>query len=101
MDFKLRIAQVSDSRAFNALLNSEGGQALYKAYFGQFSFSSLVEYSFSSLIYIGSAENVEDDICSAFMAINDCVSNNSDPDDVEKVIDELSPFVPLQVILTK
>ena len=97
MDFKLRNAQVGDSRAFNALLTSEGGQALFKAYFGQFSYSSLVEYGFSSLICIGTAENVEEDICSAFMAISDSISGNSDPDDVEKVIDELSSFIPLQV----
>jgi hypothetical protein len=40
--FELRRSEVEDARGFGDLVNSQGGQALFRATFGQFNFANLV-----------------------------------------------------------
>ena len=46
----IRSSTLEDIRAFNGLVNNSGGAVFYRATFGQFNFSSMVETSCISLI---------------------------------------------------
>lgn len=90
-------AQLEDTRSFNAAVASQGGLPLFKAIFGQFNFSSLIEFSFSALFFGKRVEGVEDDVCVSFIAVHENVSSTAEPDAAEKVVDELSHIFPAQI----
>lgn len=87
--FHLRRAEVEDSRGFSDLLNSQGGQTIFRATFGQFNFSNLVEYSYLSLSCLyGNEEFV------GFAAFND---SNAFSGEFDKHINALKTVVACNV----
>ncbi len=90
-----RDADVDDARAFTNLLSICGGVPLYRAMFGQFTYSALLEYSLSTF----GAFDGEDDtkVCYALAALNDSVSCSADPESFELVLNEIKPFLNVEV----
>jgi hypothetical protein len=84
-----------DSRAFTQMLNNCGGVPLYRAIFGQFTYSAILEYSLATY---GAFEG-EDDfrICHSMVALNDCASSTADQDSFVSVINELKPYINVEV----
>jgi hypothetical protein len=84
-----------DSRAFTQLLTNCGGVPLYRAIFGQFTYSAVLEYSLSTY---GAFEG-EDEfrMCHAMVALNDSSSPTADQDSFDAVIKELKPFLDINV----
>lgn len=97
-NIKVRKVDNEDSRHFTPLLNTLGGIGLFRAIFGQFSFSSLVEYCLTTLITIvNDGEGDEGEEAVAFISVNDNISSTADADLTEKMLTELSNFFPAQV----
>ena len=88
----VRRAEVEDGREFNILINSLGGQALFRALFGQYNFTSLVEYAHLSLIAMN-----EDDSCVCFAAFSDGSAGASDNIQFDELILQLSSIIPCRV----
>ena len=89
--YNIRRSEIEDSRGFSDLVNSQGGQALFRATFGQFNFSNLVEYSYLSLSVI-----VEEDQYIGFAAFNDL---NPVLGDFDQTINKLKDIIACNVIL--
>ena len=81
---QIRRAEIDDARVFNTLLNSQGGQALFRATFGQFNFSNLVEYSYFSIIC-----DVCEESCTGFASFNDANSINGEFDTTIETLQNL------------
>ena len=95
---KLRRGEQSDSRIFTGLINSSGGAPLFRATFGHFNFSTLLEYSYLTLIAISTNDDNEE-TCAGFLSINDSVSSSStEQDSFDKTIEALSDYIPVKVI---
>ena len=95
--FTYRDADVEDSRAFTNLLSSSGGVPLYRAMFGQFTYSAILEYSLTT---VGAFEGDDEaKTCYSLIALNDCVSCTADPDSFELVLSEIKPFLNVEVSL--
>lgn len=88
----IRRAEVEDGREFNALVNSLGGQALFRALFGQYNFTSLVEYSHLSLIAIN-----EEESCVCFAAFSDGAAGTTDIVQFDELLIHLSTIIPCRV----
>ena len=48
--YSIRRAEVEDLRMFSDLVNDQGGQAVFRATFGQFNYANLVEYTYLALV---------------------------------------------------
>lgn len=83
--YLIRRSEIDDSSGFNDLLNYQGGQALFRATFGQFSFINLIEYSCLSLCCYTS-----EDECIGFVSL-------SDSGDFDSSIKSLKGVVPCTV----
>ena len=86
MSILIRRAEIEDSKAFNTLINGQGGQALFRASFGQYNFSSLVEYSYLSMVAYA-----DDEICTAFASFSDSVSLAGEFDETIEALQEILP----------
>lgn len=96
-NIELRSGALEDNRAFNALLTNCGGLPLYRAIFGQFTFSAIVEYSLMTIAGIrGTGDDSE---CFSFLAVNDSTSCSSDADSFSTTLNELNQLVDVQVTL--
>ncbi len=69
---KYRRADFEDGNEFNNLVRNLGGATLFRAWFGQCNFLSVVEYSSSSIIAI---DEEDENKAIAFLALNDSISN--------------------------
>ena len=78
---------IDDGPAFTALINALGGQSLYRALFGQYNFTSLIEYTYLTI----SAKN-DDGALGGFVSLNDGLSGDEDPLDI--FLDKIKDFVP-------
>jgi len=87
--FQVRRAEVEDSRGFSDLINSQGGQTIFRATFGQFTFANLVEYSYLSL----SCTYGEEDFV-GFAAFNDL---NATSGEFDKHISALKTIIACNV----
>jgi len=97
MTYSVRCGEQNDARVFSALINASGGTSLFRATFGHFHFSALVEYSCLSLIALTTNDEKEE-ICSGFLAINDSISaTNTESDSFDRAIEELSNHLPVKV----
>jgi len=65
-----RRALVEDISTFNTLLNASGGPALFRATFGQYNYSMMVENSVAALISVVESEEK----CLGLLVINDSPS---------------------------
>ena len=82
---------VSDVRRFNGLINSTGGSAFFRATFGQFNFSVMVE---SSCICLA-AQVAGNDSCVGFLAVDDCPFIGKEGEAYDDTIDLIkSEFIP-------
>jgi hypothetical protein len=63
----IRSSALEDIRAFNGLVNNSGGAVFYRATFGQFNFSSMVETSCISLIAMAE----DNATCVAYLSVSD------------------------------
>lgn len=88
----IRRAEVEDGREFNILINSLGGQALFRALFGQYNFTSLVEYAHLSLVAMN-----EEDSCVCFAAFSDGSAGTSENIPFDELILQLSSTIPCRV----
>ena len=92
MSSTIRVATQDDIRLFSTMVQSTGGNPVYKANFGPFNFSNLIEYSLLCLI----ATSDDDSICTGFLAINDSPTIAGDVD-LDKAIETLSDIFPARV----
>lgn len=88
----MRSADISDGREFNSLVNTLGGANLFRAQFGQYNFTSLIEYAHMS-VYMPS----DDESCGAFAAFCDGQLNLSDGLSFDELLASLSELVPCRV----
>lgn len=94
---KIRRGEQSDSRIFTGLVNSSGGAALFRATFGHFNFSTLIEYSYLTLIALSRNDEGEE-ICVGFFCINDSISSSSTESDAfDRAVETLSDYIPVKV----
>ena len=91
-DLQIRRAEINDVVEFNGLLNSLDGVPLFKSIFGTFNYSNLIEYSHLSLIASHSGNY---DSALGFVSISD--SSNIDSFSFESSIEQLKPFLPVEV----
>lgn len=88
----IRPAVIEDNRNFNLLIKSLGGPNLFKALFGQYNFTSLIEYAYVSMVAIN--ENEE---CVGFVCFNDGIITWSDEGpSFDELIESLQQTVPCQ-----
>jgi hypothetical protein len=87
----IRKAVVDDVRAFNGLINSLGGTNLFRALFGQYNFTSIIEYSYLSLITILNDSSV------CFASFSDGLSNSTENISFDYIIEEISQIMPCRV----
>jgi len=85
-----RVALLEDIRTFNGLVNNSGGAVFFRATFGQFNFSSMVETSVCSLISM----NDTADTCLAYLSITDCPGIGKEGDAFDKTIKVIQEHVP-------
>ena len=88
----IRRAKIENVVEFNALISSLGRVPLFRAIFGQYNYSSIVE--FSHLTLLASCAN-EENVAVGFVSITDssCIDSLS----FESAILELKPFIPVEV----
>lgn len=58
-DYFVRLAEFDDVKELNELISSTGGPSIYKATFGAFNFSYVIEHSFLSVIATADTEENE------------------------------------------
>lgn len=80
-------ALIEDGSGFSSLVNGLGGQSLYRALYGPYNFTSLVEYSYLSLV-----SKSDDGVLGGFVSVNDGLPGDSEPFD--DFIEKLSISVP-------
>ena len=88
----IRRAEIEDVVSFNALVSSLGRVPLFRAIFGAFNYSNIVEYSHLSLIATCGSDA---DSAVGFVSIAD--SSTLDSLTFDTAIVELKPFVPVVV----
>ena len=91
-DLLIRRAEINDVVEFNGLLSSLGRVPLFKATFGAFNYSNIVEYSHLSLLATCGSE---DNSALGFVSITD--SSSVDSLSFENAILKLKPYLPVEV----
>ena len=85
-----RHATLEDVRSFNSLVNNSGGAVFFRATFGQFNFSTMVETSCVSMLSMSEST----DACLAYMCVTDCPSIGKDGDAYDKTLELIKDHVP-------
>ena len=88
MKSTIRRAEIDDARVFSSLISDNGGSSYVKSSFGQFNFSSLVEFSYISLIC------GDENKASSFCSFNDGSIVGGEPESFEEAMDEVKQLVP-------
>lgn len=88
----IRRAITEDAREFNALINQLGGPNVFRAQFGQYNFTSLVEYSHLALSAI-----TDDGSCGCFAAFSDGILSVGDNISFDDIILQLNDLLPCRV----
>lgn len=95
---EVRRAEFEDSKDITDAIGKTGGVSIYKATFGTYNLSSLIENSYLSLLSSCPTNDEQRNIVS-FMSVNDGLALlNSDPDAYSKVISALGNYIPATVI---
>lgn len=89
---QVRRSEAEDGRHFNNLVTNLGGPNVFRALFGQYNFTSLVEYSYYSLIGLN-----ENNQCGLFATFNDGMLTAQDNTPFHILVDALSDLVPCRV----
>jgi hypothetical protein len=88
----IRRAAVEDGREFNALVNQLGGPNVFRAQFGQYNFTSLVEYSHVSLF-----APTDEGSCGCFASFSDGILSVGDNLSFDEIINILNDLLPCRV----
>lgn len=88
----IRRANIDDGREFNALVNELGGTNVFRAQFGQFNFTSLIEYAHLSLY-----AKADDGSCGCFAAFSDGLLSVGENVSFDDILRSLSDLVPCRV----
>mmetsp|Transcript_25436 Transcript_25436/g.42865 ORF Transcript_25436/g.42865 Transcript_25436/m.42865 type:complete len:1363 (+) Transcript_25436:41-4129(+) len=88
----VRRSESEDGRYFNNLVTNLGGPNLFRALFGQYNFTSLVEYSYCSLIGLN-----ESDQCGLFATFNDGMLTTQDNVPFHELLDALTEVLPCRL----
>lgn len=91
-DVVLLTADFKHIQAFNQLVSVSGGLPLYKAIFGQFNYSTIVEFSYISLVYLPQ-DNIETSY--GFIAVNDSSYTLSSDDGFVDMFDAIKALLPI------
>lgn len=92
-----RRAEFDDCKELSEIIAKTGGVSIYKATFGTYNLSNMIENSYLSMLTMcpGGIEQ-KDTVC--FMSVNDGLSLiNTDPDAYSKIINGLSQYIPTTV----
>lgn len=92
-DFLIRRAEHDDILRFNFLISSLGRVPLFKATFGSFNYSSIVEYSHLSLL---AACGDDEESALGFVSISD--STLLESVSFDNAIFELQQYIPIEVM---
>ena len=96
----IRRCEFDDAKLLNTAVSNNGGLATYKASFGAFNFSSIIENSYLMLTANVTNED-ESETSINVMSLNDTVTlANSDSTAFTRAIDELKPYIPVTVRIT-
>jgi hypothetical protein len=87
----IRKASIEDNANFNSIVQACGGQPLLKSIFGQYNYSSLIEYSYLSIIATNEKGGV------AFASFNDGGINSGEMESFDELMDELRHCIPVKV----
>jgi hypothetical protein len=88
----VRRAEIEDAREFNALVNQLGGPNVFRAQFGQYNFTSLIEYSHLALF-----SPTDDGSCGCFASFSDGILSVGDNLSFDQIITTLSDLIPCRV----
>jgi len=98
---QVRRAEFDDCKELSELIMQTGGVSIYKATFGTYNLSSMIENSYLSIMSSHNHQTGEEDgVRSAvsFMSINDGLSViSTDPDAYNKVMHTISHYIPATV----
>jgi hypothetical protein len=86
----IRNADNEDIRTFNTLMNNNGGAVFFRATFGQFNFSTMVETSVISLV----AHATEDESMLGYISVTDSPLIGKEGDAFDRYIKSLQSFMP-------
>lgn len=83
-------AVVEDVSIFNTLLNASGGPALFRATFGQYNYSMLIENSIISLMSVAEVEEK----CLGFLVVNDSPTVSMENDTFCAMVASVNTYLP-------
>ena len=96
---QVRRAEFDDTKNLSELISQTGGVSIYKATFGTYNLSSLIENSYISVISTCQRQDSDgpgDTV--SFMSVNDGLNViATDPDAYTKVMHALSHYIPVTV----
>lgn len=93
----VRRAEFDDCKDLSDLILKTGGVSIYKATFGTYNLSSMIENSYVSLLSGHDNDKNESETLS-FISLNDGLNMaNTDPDAYTKVLDALANYIPVSV----
>lgn len=92
-----RRAEFDDCKELTDLIGKTGGVSIYKATFGSYNLSAMIENSYLSLLTTCQSTNDQKDtVC--FMSVNDGLTLfSSEPDAYSKIIVALANYIPVTV----
>lgn len=93
-DLLIRRAEINDVINFNSLVTSLGRTAYFRAIFGPFNFSNIVEYSHLALLATSGGN--DENVAVGFVSITD--SSNLDSLPFDYAIRRLQQFLTLEVL---
>ena len=100
-EMQVRRAEFDDCKDLSDLIMQTGGVSIYKATFGTYNLSSMIENSYLSIMSSHKNQTGEDDEVRStvsFMSINDGLSViSTDPDAYNKVMHTISHYIPATV----
>lgn len=88
----IRRAVTEDAREFNSLINQLGGPNVFRSQFGQYNFTSLIEYSHLALSAI-----TEDGSCGCFAVFSDGILSVGDNISFDDILFNLNDLLPCRV----
>ena len=91
-----RVSDFDDIRGFNSLLQVAGGAAFFKAIFGQYNFTSILEFSHLS---ITSQASDDKDSLHGFVALNDSTTCLAGDDNFDGLVAAIKSFIPSITVL--
>ena len=99
-NLEVRRTDFDDVKDLTDLITKTGGLSIYKATFGAYNLSAMIENSYLSLMSANkflNNEGVEEKETISFISLNDGLTLVNDPDAYAKIINALSHYIPATV----